>query len=145
MSGPQPPFLVVIAGSNGAGKSTWTAAGRVPAGIPVLDPDAIARALRPDAPHLAAVQAGREALRLQRAYVAERRSFAVETTLSGSSILRLMVEARNQGFGVELLYVASPCGWPAAGTTFPRQMCAVATDGASAICVPPSRNRIACG
>ena len=105
MSGPQPPFLVVIAGSNGAGKSTWTAAGRVPAGIPVLDPDAIARALRPDAPHLAAVQAGREALRLQRAYLAERRSFAVETTLSGSSVLRLMVEARNQGFGVELLYV----------------------------------------
>lgn len=105
MSEPQPPVMVVVAGSNGAGKSSLTTLTGLGSGMPVLDPYAIARALRPDAPHLAAMQAGREALRLQQAYLAERRSFAVETTLSGSANLRLIVEARDQGFGVELLYV----------------------------------------
>jgi predicted ABC-type ATPase len=64
----------------------------------VLDPDAIARTLQPAAPHQAAAQAGREALRRQRVYLADQRSFAVETTLSGSSILRLMEDARGRGF-----------------------------------------------
>lgn len=105
MSNPERPTLVVIAGSNGAGKSSWTASGHVHSSIPVLDPDAIARALWPDAPHQAATLAGREVLRLQREYLADARSFAVETTLSGTSILRLMENARASGFSVHLLYI----------------------------------------
>lgn len=99
------PTLAVIAGSNGAGKSTLTAAVRAPHGVPVLDPDAIARALNPGAPERVAIQAARDVLARQRAYIAERRSFAVETTLAGTAILRQMEDARQQGFVVHLIYI----------------------------------------
>jgi predicted ABC-type ATPase len=49
--------------------------------------------------------AGREVLRLQRRYLAEARSFAVETTLSGIAILRLMEDASGRGFSIHLLYI----------------------------------------
>jgi len=97
--------LVVVAGSNGAGKSTLSATLRTPQSIPVLDPDAVARALRPDAPEQAATQAGRDILRLQKEYLSRGQSFAVETTLAGTSILRLMEDARRNGFRIDLRYI----------------------------------------
>jgi predicted ABC-type ATPase len=77
----------------------------VPAGIPVLDPNATARTLRPDAPDWAATQAEREALRLQREFLERGRSFAVETTCAGTAILCLMEDARHHRFAVQLLYI----------------------------------------
>lgn len=99
------PTLTIIAGSNGAGKSTFTAAMRVTHGVPVLDPDAIARTMQQASPDQIAIQAGREVLRRQHHYLAERQSFAVETTLAGMAMLRHMEEARRNGFAVHLIYI----------------------------------------
>ncbi len=100
------PTLTVIADPNGSGKSTITRLTLASLLVPIVDPDAIARELRPDAPEQAAVEAGREALRRQTMYIESGASFIVETTLSGAGTLRLMEKARRQGFTVHLLFVA---------------------------------------
>ncbi len=101
----QLPTLTVIGGPNGAGKSTLTKALRARLGVPVVDPDAIARRIRPDAVEHAAVEAAREALRLRSAYLDASQSYAFETTLSGNAELRIMERARELGFTVHLVYV----------------------------------------
>jgi predicted ABC-type ATPase len=99
------PTLVVIAGPNGAGKSTFTASLGRGIAVPVIDPDAVARRLQPLALEEAAVQAGRAVLRQQKAYLEHNTSFAVETTLAGAGVLRLMDEARVRGYRVHLVYI----------------------------------------
>lgn len=100
------PALHVVAGPNGSGKSTLTAGGALGTGR-IIDPDAIARTINPERPETAAVAAGREAIRQQSAAIAARESFTVETTLSGARTLKLMDQARDAGFRVELHYVST--------------------------------------
>jgi predicted ABC-type ATPase len=100
------PTLTIIAGPNGSGKSSTVAPLDIAGRENLLDPDAIARRLNPDAPMQAAVDAGREVLRSTQEYIATARDFAVETTLSGHQTFRAMREAKRQGFTVRLLYVA---------------------------------------
>jgi len=99
------PVLTVIAGPNGVGKSTLTASLTVAQGTPILDPDAIARSLNPQAPETAATWAGRVVLNRQNAYLRSGTSFILETTLAGSAVLRLMDEARRRGFRIHLIYI----------------------------------------
>ena len=72
MTSGERPTLTVIAGPNGAGKSTLTASLHDSLRVPVIDPDAIARSLRPAAPEQAAVEAGREVVRRQIQYLETR-------------------------------------------------------------------------
>lgn len=103
------PDLTLIAGSNGAGKSSLTRQlseeGNLLYGVPVIDPDQIAREARPEAPERAAFTAGREAIRRASGYLERGESFAVETTLSGHRGLRLLSEAKEGGFLARLIYV----------------------------------------
>ena len=64
-------------------------------GLEVIDPDAIARNMSPG-------KAAREALRRRRLALLERRSFLVETTLSGTGIFRLMEAVRKQEYKIAL-------------------------------------------
>lgn len=99
------PTMTVVAGPNGAGKSTITVGLRAALKVPVLDPDAIARALSPDAPERAAAQAGREMIHRRDHYLAASESFIVETTLSGRTILHAIDDARRRGFRIHLIFV----------------------------------------
>ena len=44
-------------------------------------------------------------IRRQRAYIEGGTSFAIETTLAGTAILRLMEQARAHGFSIHLIYI----------------------------------------
>lgn len=99
------PTLTIVAGPNGSGKSTYTRAIRKSLEIPVIDPDWEARLLRPDAPEAAAIEGGRQAIKRARAYLENNESFAAETTLSGNTYLRMMAEAKQKGWQVNLIYV----------------------------------------
>jgi predicted ABC-type ATPase len=99
------PTLIIIAGPNGAGKSTFTRATQEALQVPIIDPDLEARKLRPDNPEAAAIDGGRQAIKRARAYLGNNESFAVETTLSGNTYLRMMAEAKQKGWQVNLLYV----------------------------------------
>ncbi|MGL5833188.1 MAG: zeta toxin family protein [Waterburya sp.] len=99
------PILTVIAGSNGSDKSTFTRYTQETLGVPIIDPDLEARIIRPDAPETAAIAGGKHALVRARTYLANNRSFAVETTLSGNTYLKMMTQTKQKGWQVNLIYV----------------------------------------
>ncbi|PKU26081.1 AAA family ATPase [Telmatospirillum siberiense] len=101
------PQLWVFAGPNGAGKSTLVRRYWVAARIPVVNPDDIARSIKPGHRGEAAIMflAGKEAAKLRQEHLASARSFAIETTLSGHSELRVMEDARAAGFKVNLIFL----------------------------------------
>ena len=102
-----PPRLTIIAGANGCGKSTFTSRSSFVYDIPLLDPDAIGKALQPTIPGTSAVAAARHVLIAAQEHIHKRESFAVETTLSGQGYLRMMIDARARNFEVVLVYIGT--------------------------------------
>ncbi|OAN50526.1 zeta toxin family protein [Paramagnetospirillum marisnigri] len=98
----------IVAGPNGSGKTTLARRHLVDR-LPVVNPDEIARTLNPSNPNdpAAAIRAGRQALALRGHLLADRRSFAIETTLSGNQELALMRDAKAAGYKVNLIFIAT--------------------------------------
>jgi predicted ABC-type ATPase len=106
------PTIYVIAGSNGAGKTTF-ATEFLPHYVHCLrflNPDEIARGLSPLQPAAANVKAARILLREIAAAIRARETFAIESTLSGRTYIQLFRRARATGYEIELhyLWLASP-------------------------------------
>jgi predicted ABC-type ATPase len=104
-----PPRLYVLAGVNGAGKSSIGGTAFRSQGIDYYNPDEAARQIRESHPELTSLEAnslawqkGREML--ERA-IRERRDFVFETTLGGNTIPRLLGEAAKSGIEVSVWYV----------------------------------------
>jgi predicted ABC-type ATPase len=97
------PELRIVAGANGSGKSSLTKLSTI--GIPVIDPDAIAREICLVRPESAALAAGRIAIENAREYIESDCSFIVETTLAGNIYLNLMREVKALGWLVSLTYI----------------------------------------
>jgi predicted ABC-type ATPase len=102
------PCIWVLAGTNGAGKSSIGGAMFRAGGADYFNPDEAARQLRAAHPHLtaeaangAAWQGGR---RLLERAIAERLDFAFETTLGGNTIARLLEQALADGIEVRVWY-----------------------------------------
>lgn len=94
--------LYLVAGPNGAGKSTFTSGGRLK--VPVLDPDVFARA-EAGTIQQALLRSGRKLHDAVASNIATRRSFALETTLSGKTPLRIMTSCRAAGMTVVLYFI----------------------------------------
>ena len=71
----------------------------------IIGPDAIAEQLLPSTPGKAALQAGREAIGRIHDSLNARRSFAIETTLSGRFHFRVARTAKSQGWNVGIVYI----------------------------------------
>lgn len=100
------PSLTFVAGPNGSGKSTLTS-GNLDffSTFPLLDPDALANTIQADAHNSSPLAAGRQVLQKIEDNLNARRTFAVETTLSGKVYLQTMLQARALGFNVNLIFV----------------------------------------
>ncbi|MEW6543835.1 MAG: zeta toxin family protein [Nitrospirota bacterium] len=109
MTAPQPPRIYVIAGVNGAGKSSLAGATFRERGSDYYNPDEVARALRAANPALSQADANGEAwrqgVRLLKRAIQERLDFAFETTLGGRTIPRLLAQAASQGMAIHVWYV----------------------------------------
>jgi predicted ABC-type ATPase len=99
------PKIYIIAGANGAGKSTFSKDLGNIFNIPIIDPDAIARKINAISPESVAVLAGKTALNTAKQYVSDLVSFGVETTLAGKGYLKLMKDLKNSGWSVHLIYI----------------------------------------
>jgi predicted ABC-type ATPase len=101
------PTIYVIAGCNGAGKTTF-AKQFLPHEVKCLrflNADEIARGLSPLKPSAGAVQAGRLLLTQIEDCLRRRETFALESTLSGMTYIRLFRRARQLGYEIELHYL----------------------------------------
>ncbi|MEC0170980.1 zeta toxin family protein [Paenibacillus graminis] len=96
--------MTVFAGTNGAGKSTISFQMRDYVGT-IIDPDQIAKRINPEDPRSADLSAGREAVKQIRELIGRKENFAIETTLSGSFVLRHMKTAKEQGYKVVMYYI----------------------------------------
>jgi predicted ABC-type ATPase len=99
----------VLAGVNGAGKSSIIGASIRAAGGNYFNPDEIARRLLAEYPHLAQADANAKAWAAGRdgleAAIKEHGVFSFETTLGGHSIVQLLEQALTAGVRVEMRYV----------------------------------------
>lgn len=105
------PHATIIAGPNGTGKTTVAPRLMAEFGTRVfLNADEVAKALHPQDPAAAAVQAGRVLHRLLSEAREQRTSFALETTLSGRSLRNHIERLQESGYYVRLafLWVPSP-------------------------------------
>lgn len=108
------PRIYVLAGVNGAGKSSIGGAAVRDAGAEYYNPDEAAGTLRAANPRLTQMEANAAAwlsgkLMLERA-IRERLDFAFETTLGANTMTDLLLLAANSGFAIHLWYagVATP-------------------------------------
>jgi predicted ABC-type ATPase len=106
--------IYVAAGVNGAGKSSIRGAIVRASGADYFNPDEAARAVRAADPRLSVTEANalawQRGSRLLTRAIAERRLFAFETTLGGSTITALLDKAIAAGIEVDVWYagLASP-------------------------------------
>jgi len=104
-----PPRITVLAGTNGAGKSSIGGAMLRQAGGAYFNPDEAARRFLEVDPSLgqreANSRAWREGKRLLEKAIEERKSFSFETTLGGHTMAALLERAADAGFEVKIWYV----------------------------------------
>ena len=109
MTAPERPLIYVLAGVNGAGKSSIAGAAFRASGADYYNPDETARALRAARPALSQTDANgaawQQGKRLLERAIAERLDFAFETTLGANTIPALLAEAAEQGLEVRVSYV----------------------------------------
>jgi predicted ABC-type ATPase len=106
------PTIYLIAGCNGAGKTTF-AKEFLPHEVKCLrfyNADEIARGLFPLDPSAGAIKAGRLLLGEVRESIDRNETFALESTLSGKTYVSLLQSAKRRGFRIYLhyLWLSSP-------------------------------------
>lgn len=109
MSVPRRASIHVLAGVNGAGKSSIGGAAIRQHGGEYFNPDEAARALRKKNPTLTQADANsaawRQGVRLLKRAIEEDLDFTFETTLGGSTITTLLLQAAERGIEVHVWYV----------------------------------------
>jgi len=121
------PYIIVIAGPNGVGKSTFARwyLKRLPDCEMIVDPDAIARELTDIPTSERNVLAGRLALGLFESLTARQSSFAIESTLSGKSLACRLHMAAIIGYHIVIIMLWVPAVHVSSGRVAAR----VATGG----------------
>jgi predicted ABC-type ATPase len=101
------PQLFIIAGCNGAGKTTasFTLLPEVLGIQEYVNADEIARGLSPFRPESVAVEAGRIMLSRIKELMNSNTDFAFETTLAAKSYVSLITEAKSMGYEIHLIFL----------------------------------------
>lgn len=101
--------IYVIAGVNGGGKSSLAGATMRELGGLYYNPDEVARRLMTRHPDLRLREANQAAweqgVRLLKRAIQEHLTFAFETTLGGSTIVQLLLQAAREGGAIHVWYV----------------------------------------
>ena len=97
--------LWLLAGGNGAGKSTFYRSRLAPLEIPFVNADLIARELFPDAPEVHSYEAAKIVEEIRDNLLLEGRSFCLETVFSHPSKVDFVGKAKVQGYQVILVVI----------------------------------------
>lgn len=101
------PKLYIVSGCNGAGKTTasYTLLPQMLNCYEFVNSDEFAKALAPFGPEKVAVRASRLMLRKIKYLFDKRADFGIETTLASRTLLKMIQQAKEDGYEVTLLYL----------------------------------------
>lgn len=101
------PNLYIIAGANGAGKTTsaFTVFPEIMDCKEYVNADLIAKALSPFNPEANSIEAGRIMISRINKLINEKMSFAFETTLYSRSFFTLIEKAKKNNFKINLIFL----------------------------------------
>ena len=97
--------LWLLAGGNGAGKSSFYRTRLQPLGMPFVNADIIAGELYPDAPEAHSYDAAKIAEEIRYGLLREGRSFCFETVFSHPSKIDFVAHAKTLGYQVILVFI----------------------------------------
>lgn len=97
-------LLYIIAGANGCGKTTLADVLLKEKKLEFLNADEIAKEIAPDAMNSVPISAGKVYFKRLDEYLKSNKSFAVESTLSGNNIVRIIKKARTKNYKIILIY-----------------------------------------
>lgn len=97
--------LLIIAGANGSGKSTFASQLLEVTKYDFLNADEIAKQINPEIPLQSRIAAGRKVISSISRYMLEGKSFLIESTLAGSFLEKYIVDLKKQGYEINLTYV----------------------------------------
>jgi len=97
--------LWVLAGGNGAGKSTFYNTQLAPLGLPFVNADLIAKELFPESTVKHSYDAARIAAYMRERLVLEGKSFCFETVFSHPSKIDFLAQAKANGYEIVLVFI----------------------------------------
>jgi len=97
--------LWLLAGGNGAGKSTFYHTQLEPLGLPFVNADIIAREFFPQAPENFSYDAAKIAEEIRLQLLLDGRSFCFETVFSHPSKIDFLAKAKSLGFQIILVFI----------------------------------------
>ena len=99
------PTLIIIGGANGSGKTTFAREIVANFGIKYLGADEIAAELNREEPEKVAIEAARVFSRRFNNSLENNHSLIVESTLSGLSLKKFLLKARENKFSISIFFV----------------------------------------
>jgi predicted ABC-type ATPase len=99
------PDLIIIAGANGVGKTTFARPYVAELGYDFLNADDIAKTLSEQGEESPLIKAGRLFFENLNECLENQRNVVVETTLSGSYINKVAQRAKAQGYRLKVVYI----------------------------------------
>ncbi len=100
-----PKQVWVLAGGNGAGKSTFYQVALAPKGVKLVNADTIAKIISPERPEAVSYQAAGIAEKIRTALLRQGTSFCFETVFSHPSKIDFIATAKGLGYQVVLVYI----------------------------------------
>ncbi|MER0171649.1 MAG: hypothetical protein DU489_13810 [Nitrosomonas sp.] len=97
--------LWLLAGGNGAGKSTFYRTRLAPSGLSFVNADIIAKLLYPQAPEAHSYHAAKLAEHLRLQLLRQGRSFCFETVFSHPSKIDFVAQAKTLGYEIVLVFI----------------------------------------
>lgn len=102
---PDKKQLWLLAGANGAGKSTFYRLFLQETGIVFINADLIAKQIAPDTPVESSYEAAAIAAKLRSSFLHKGLSFCFETVFSHPSKIDFVAEAKSLGYEIILIYI----------------------------------------
>ena len=97
--------LWVLAGGNGAGKSTFYQTQLAPLGLPFINADILAKELYPQSAEEHSYDAAKLATEMRFRLLHEGRSFCFETVFSHPSKIDFVAQAKVLGYEIILVFI----------------------------------------
>jgi len=97
--------LWVLAGGNGAGKSTFYKTRLAPLGLPFINADILAKQLYPEQAEQRSYEAAKIAELMRMQLLQQGRTFCFETVFSHPSKIDFVAQAKSMGYEIVLVFI----------------------------------------